>query len=658
MAEKKYVGTEALARLIAQLKAGFAPINHTHDSIPEHEHVLEDIIDYAVDDIMSDTSTNPVQNNVICSALSSNFDALKAYTDEEVAKITSGTTVIKEAEQAWTANRANNATNANHAEEADNAKHAETADSATKATQDASGNVITSHYETKADASAKLAEAKSYADGIVSGKADSANSLAGYGIEDAYDKPTIDSLLSGKADASALTNGSIKVAEAVSSDTSKSCTGNAATATRATSADSAIKATQDGDGNVITDTYETKANASAKYDELSASIGNHRHDASVVGFSDKNTTYATGTNVQSAVEKLDVKVEELNSDVSQKANSSTTLSGYGIEDAYTKEEINSKVSSINSSIDGKENTGVASNLVSSHNTSESAHNDIRDSVKDLTKKVTDFLNVSDEDFDTLSELIEYIEANRESIESFTTNKVNVADIVDNLTTNVSNKPLSAAQGVVINNLIDSIQDEIDANEDNISTHVSKVDNPHGVTASQVGAYTKSETDTAISTAVSGKANSSDLNSHINDKTSNPHGVTAAQVGAYTKEEVNNALAGKQAAGNYSLVGHDHNDEYYTEEEIDAKIQTINTSIDGKAPSSHNHAISEVTNLQSTLDGKAAKTHTHTISDIEELEERLASIEAMLIAITDADINSICGASIVAATYDAANEVMF
>lgn len=42
------------------------------------------------------------------------------------------------------------------------------------------------------------------------------------------------------------------------------------------------------------------------------------------------------------------------------------------------------------------------------------------------------------------------------IDSITTSKVSVADIVNNLASNVSNKPLSAAQGVVLKGLIDSV----------------------------------------------------------------------------------------------------------------------------------------------------------------------------------------------------------
>ena len=50
----------------------------------------------------------------------------------------------------------------------DNAAHADAADSATKATQDGSGNVITTTYETKADATQKYNDAVSYADSLAS----------------------------------------------------------------------------------------------------------------------------------------------------------------------------------------------------------------------------------------------------------------------------------------------------------------------------------------------------------------------------------------------------------------------------------------------------------------------------------------------------------
>lgn len=54
--------------------------------------------------------------------------------------------------------------------------------SATKATQDASGNVITSTYETKANASSKLTEAKTYTDTVASGKANTSHTHAWSGV--------------------------------------------------------------------------------------------------------------------------------------------------------------------------------------------------------------------------------------------------------------------------------------------------------------------------------------------------------------------------------------------------------------------------------------------------------------------------------------------
>ena len=56
----------------------------------------------------------------------------------------------------------------------------------------------------------------------------------------------------------------------------------------------------------------------------------------------------------------------------------------------------------------------------------------------------------------MSEIITYIQDNRELIDVVTTSKVGYSDIVNNLVTNVSGKPLSAAQGVVLKTLIDAI----------------------------------------------------------------------------------------------------------------------------------------------------------------------------------------------------------
>lgn len=111
-----------------------------------------------------------------------------------------------------------------------------------------------------------------------------------------------------------------------------------------------------------------------------------------------------------------------------------------------------------------------------HNTNIEAHNDIRDLISGLSIKVTNFLDVDEDTTDQLSEVLTLINNNKGTLESLTTTKVNVSDIINNLTTNVSNKPLSAAQGVEIKRLIDILQDELDSLESVVD---GKADENHG-----------------------------------------------------------------------------------------------------------------------------------------------------------------------------------
>lgn len=204
--------------------------------------------------------------------------------------------------------------------------------------------------------------------------------------DDYYTETEIDSKLSSvNTSISNITNGNTVVAEAThavsanSATTASSCTGNAATAT---------KATQDASGNVITSTYETKTDATAKLAE--------------------------------AKSYTDSKTADLTSGT------------------------------------------VVDNKISNHNLSVSAHNDIRNLINELTTRLNTLANSDDTTLDQMSELVAYIKSNKTLIEEITTGKVNVADIVDNLITDASGKPLSAAQGVVLKELIDSMQEDMES----------------------------------------------------------------------------------------------------------------------------------------------------------------------------------------------------
>lgn len=107
---------------------------------------------------------------------------------------------------------------------------------------------------------------------------------------------------------------------------------------------------------------------------------------------------------------------------------------------------------------GAESIGASQKVVGNHNTAADSHNDIRILINDLTQRLDYVANSSDDDLDQIKEIVTYIKNNKSLIDGITTSKVNVTDIIDNLTINVANKPLSAAQGVVLKDLIDRLSD--------------------------------------------------------------------------------------------------------------------------------------------------------------------------------------------------------
>ena len=197
-------------------------------------------------------------------------------------------------------------------------------------------------------------------------------------------------------------------------------------------------------------------------------------------------------------------------------------------------------------------TSSVDTKISTHNTSATAHNDIRDLISALTTKVNNFLDVDDTTTDQLSEVLELIANNKGTLESITSSKVNVSDIVNNLTTANASKVLSANQGVVLKGLIDALREEVDGKADDVHTHT--IANINGLQLAL------DEKDDAIEAA-------------------------------------------KTEAANQDVV-------ILLEAQRSAKIYT-DTVASGKADTAHSHAISDVSGLQSALDDKAASSHgTH------------------------------------------------
>lgn len=112
---------------------------------------------------------------------------------------------------------------------------------------------------------------------------------------------------------------------------------------------------------------------------------------------------------------------------------------------------------------GADKAGTAQSVIGTHNTNTDAHNDIRLELQRLSGIINDVLDSEDIDLNELHEIVAYIKSNSALIAAITVSKVNVADIINNLTTNVTDKPLSAAQGVALKALIDTLaENKLDA----------------------------------------------------------------------------------------------------------------------------------------------------------------------------------------------------
>lgn len=156
-------------------------------------------------------------------------------------------------------------------------------------------------------------------------------------------------------------------------------------------------------------------------------------------------------------------------DIRQAINTAqTALNEHNIdEDAH--EDIRESLNELGASLDNYAKKEEVAASISLHNTNADAHNDLRLQLKQFIEQVNTLLDSDEATLNQTSEIVAYIKNNKTLIDGITTSKVNVADIINNLTTNVHNKPLSAAQGVVLNNLITLLSQSLD-------TKVNKIGN--------------------------------------------------------------------------------------------------------------------------------------------------------------------------------------
>ena len=164
----------------------------------------------------------------------------------------------------------------------------------------------------------------------------------------------------------------------------------------------------------------------------------------------KKCTVLKGLDCSKQIEKQNPEIIEY---ILAKLDAAITISP---EDIAVAVEGYMKENPITANDIGADPEGTAESKISEHNTAPDAHNDIRLLVQRLTERLSALADSDDTTLDQMSEIVAYIKSNKSLIDVITTSKINVSDIIDNLTTNVSNKPLSAAQGAKLKALIDAI----------------------------------------------------------------------------------------------------------------------------------------------------------------------------------------------------------
>ena len=184
---------------------------------------------------------------------------------------------------------------------------------------------------------------------------------------------------------------------------------------------------------------------------------------------------------------------------------------------------------------GADASGTADTKVSAHNTSNAAHNDIRQLITELTSRLNALADSDDTTLDQMSELVAYIKSNKSLIDSITTSKVSVADIIDNLTTSVSNKPLSAKMGVELKKLIDAIKIPTTLPASDVYSWAKQPQKPtytpQEIGAQPVGDYAlKSEIPTVPVQSVNGKTGAVKLSA--SDVSADASGTADSKVSAH------------------------------------------------------------------------------------------------------------------------------
>ena len=400
------------------------------------------------------------------------------FTPEQLDDLERGAKAAQAAAETAAASAATSAGQASVSEQnaAGSASAAKASQDAAKASENAASGSSSSAQESAASASASASEASASA--TAAAKSEKSAIEAKTAAETAKTE-------AGKSASAAKKSETASKASETAAAGSASAAQQSASAAAGSATAAAQSATSIGNAEqVVTQKAEeastSAANAAASAESAARSA---EHAEQVVGGDFATKTEAQGyanTAESNAKSYTDQQIDSIPTpDVSGQIrthNSDSTAHN------DIRELIDTKISAIP--------TPDVSGQIGEHNTNTEAHNDIRNLITGLTNRLNSLADSDDTTLDQLSEIVAYIKNNKTLIDGITTSKVNVTDIINNLTTNVTNKPLSAAQGVALKALIDAIT---------VPTKVSELENDSGYLTSYtetdptVPAWAKAET---------------------------------------------------------------------------------------------------------------------------------------------------------------------
>lgn len=174
----------------------------------------------------------------------------------------------------------------------------------------------------------------------VEGKADAATTLAGYGITDAYTKTQVDGMVAGTFHF----RGEKSAYNQLPTDAKEGDVWQVGDKEYAWDGDSWVEL----GFNVDLSAYAKTADVQATYATITE-VNKKANSADVYtkeeanGLLDAKATTADLTALTGRVTTAEGDIEALETEVAKKANSATTLAGYGITNAYTKTEVNTEL---------------------------------------------------------------------------------------------------------------------------------------------------------------------------------------------------------------------------------------------------------------------------------------------------------------------------